>query len=209
MRATCPPEVAFSGETMSRLIGSNGEDYRIVAAHDRHADEPAVEFLDERDAFSFLRRMAEDEFNRAAIRRLAAEDGLVVDAYAVGDQRLLEYLAMDLISGRLRAVRPGEWQRASTLGSRRPGEAAEPKQAEEEEAPPPSDEKTWIKFEIIDDETGKPVSGVTLKIKLPDGQSRHGKSDASGIIEFKDIDPGTCEIERMLDGETLEVVSVE
>ena len=82
------PALNSSGETMTKLIGSDGEYYRIVAAHDRDADEPAVEFLDERDALQFLTELAADEFNQAAIRRFAAEDGLVIDPHAIGDQRL-------------------------------------------------------------------------------------------------------------------------
>jgi hypothetical protein len=194
---------------MTKLINCNGEYYRIVAAHNRNADEASVDFLDELDAFCFLRRLAEDEFNRAAIRRFAVEHGFVPAPHPIGDQRLLKYLAANLITGRLQTVRSGEWQWAVTSGSQRPGEAREQEQADDEEAPPPSDEKTWIMFEVVDDETGDPVKGVTLRIKLPDGQMRNATTDGSGMIEITDIPPGTCDIERMIDFDTLEVVAVE
>ena len=76
-------------------------------------------------------------------------------------------------------------------------------------APATSEEKTWISFSIVDHETGEQVKGVTLKVTLPDGKSRSAKSDAAGLIEFKDIPSGTCAIEKMIDADTLEVVAVE
>ena len=193
---------------MTKLTATDGEIYRLVAAHDRAADEAPVEFADERDAFRFLTELAEDEFNRAAIRQFAAEDIPILDVQAASDLRVLAYLAANIIAGRFHVVRTGEWHRPARFGGK-PPEPGEPEEAEEQEPPPPSVEKTWIKFEIIDDATDKPVSGVTLKVILPDGKPSSKKSDPDGIVEFKDIDPGTCEIERMLDGDALEVVSVQ
>ena len=78
-------------------------------------------------------------------------------------------------------------------------------------APPPespTEEKTWIKFQILDSETGQPMAGITLTVKLTDGTTRKSTSDGSGLIEFKDIPPGSCSIESMSDPDALEVVSM-
>lgn len=193
---------------MVKLIDSNGEPYELIRAHRRRDDQAMVGFLDEGDAFTFLRRLAEDELNRAALRRFAVDYGLIADMRGIADRRLLKILSTAIQSGRLMAVRPGEWKRevTSQAPSHKTGEPAPPP---EKEAPPPTTEKTWIKFEILDDATGKPVSGVTLKVKLPDGESRNATSNSAGIIEITNIPPGTCDIERMIDSDTLEVVSIQ
>lgn len=201
------PDNAFCDDKMSQLVDLNGGYYRLVAAYERSADAVAVEFLDERQAYSFLKRLTEDEFNCGAIRRFAVEHGFTPDARANDDHRLLRHLAAVLVSGRVQAVRTGDWRKLPTSGSAQPGEEEEPE--EEEKSPPLTDEKTWIKFEVVDADSGAPVKGVTLKVKLPDGQTRNATTDGAGVIEIKDIPPGTCEIDRMIDSDTLEVVAVE
>ncbi|MHC4406967.1 MAG: hypothetical protein ACYTG0_45705 [Planctomycetota bacterium] len=195
---------------MIELIGAGGERLHLIASHQVVDDETPLEFLDERDAFRFLIELAERHFNRAALRRMVEEDGLVFDPHRISDEHLLKYFAFHLISGRLRVVQRGGWERVSTAGGRATGTPGESAAEEEEEAAPPpeSDELTWIKFEVVYDETGDPVKGVTLKVKLPDGSIRNATTDASGMIEFRDILHGTCDIERMIDSDTLEVVAV-
>jgi hypothetical protein len=53
--------------------------------------------------------------------------------------------------------------------------------------------KHWINFNIKDD-SGKPVANVTIQVVLPDGSVEEHTSDEKGIIEIKNIEPGTCKI---------------
>jgi len=193
---------------MAILTALSGTTYRLIPAHVRKDDEQPLDFQNERDAFQFLIGMSQDEFNAAAIQSFAAEDIPILNMFAVGEPKVLAYIAANIVAGRFHVVRAGAYQLPLATGGRST-EPAEPAEPAEPEEPPPPDEKTWIRFEIRDDETNEPVSGVTLKVILPDGTPANKKSGPDGIIEWTDIDPGTCEIERMLDGDTLEVVSVE
>ena len=195
---------------MTNLIDSKGAPYSIIVAHRRKADEAAVLFDDERGAFVFLRRMAQDDVNRTAIRRFALDAGFVGEVHPRSDYRLLKYLAAKIITGQLLIVRPGEREEDVTSDEPKHDQPAKADPPPAKEEPPPAkNEKTWIKFEIVDEDTGKPVCGVTLKVKLPDGQSRNATSNAAGLIEITNIPPGTCDIERMVDSDTLEVVSIQ
>jgi hypothetical protein len=88
-----------------------------------------------------------------------------------------------------------------------------PKPAPPPTPPPKKDEPPkklhWVKFQVLDDETGKPLSGVVLKIKLPNGSIGQYSTDSSGMISFDPVDPGTCDIQKMIDSDALEVVRVE
>jgi hypothetical protein len=42
--------------------------------------------------------------------------------------------------------------------------------------------KHWIELEIVDDETGEPVPGVRVSLRLPDGRSLEKTTNADGII---------------------------
>jgi hypothetical protein len=66
------------------------------------------------------------------------------------------------------------------------------KKEEPEEKQDPK--KHWIKFNI-QDESGSPVPNVNIQVTLPDGSVEEKTSDANGIIEIRNIEPGTCKIE--------------
>ena len=86
----------------------------------------------------------------------------------------------------------------------------EPPPADPEVAPTEktSPELAWVGFQVVDDETNQPVSGVALKVKLPNGELRDLTTDGSGKIDVRDIQPGSCTIEKMVDDRALEVVRV-
>jgi hypothetical protein len=197
---------------MVTLIDVQGEIYRMVGPETFAEGEKPAEFLDVHDAFHFLARLTEDSFNEMAMRRWAEEHSLIIDPSENDWREILLQLAGLIISGRIRVLREGDWWHSDVFG-RSAVEATEQEEEEEEEeeeeTPADEDELTWIKFEIVDDETGDPVKGVTLKLKLPDGREVNAKSDGSGMIEVKDIPSGTVDILRMIDSDTLEVVSVE
>jgi len=86
-------------------------------------------------------------------------------------------------------------------------------QPHEEERPPadesPDEQKLqWIAFRVIDDATEEPCAGVQLKIKLPSGEVRDFTTDGSGRVRIDGLQPGTCDIQKMLDDKAFEVVKV-
>jgi type VI secretion system secreted protein VgrG len=90
----------------------------------------------------------------------------------------------------------------------KPGPAPKP--------PPPTPKKEeppkklhFVKFQVLDDATGQPMSGVLLKLKLPNGTEGQYSTDSNGMITFDPVDPGTCDIQKMIDSDALEVVQVQ
>jgi hypothetical protein len=59
--------------------------------------------------------------------------------------------------------------------------------------PKKPDEKHFVSFKIVDDK-GKPVCGVVLLIKLPDGSKEEHTTGKDCMIEIKGIKPGNCSI---------------
>jgi len=57
-----------------------------------------------------------------------------------------------------------------------------------------SDKTEFVKFTLVDADNGKPISDVVLDIELPDGSFRVVSSDASGVVNISNIDPGTCKL---------------
>ena len=56
-------------------------------------------------------------------------------------------------------------------------------------------------IKVVDDETGNPVRGVALKIKLPDGQEATHTTDENGQVVIDDLDqPGDCEVTCDIEG---------
>ena len=76
-------------------------------------------------------------------------------------------------------------------GGKKPGDATLPCQ------------KSWIKFRVLRDETERPISGVTLKITLPDGTEAGYATDANGMIEINNIQPGACDVTSDIKGARL------
>jgi len=87
---------------------------------------------------------------------------------------------------------------------------SETRESEEPDSPIPAapPERDWVEFLIQDDETGEPIGGVTLKVKLPNGEIRDFTTGGDGKIAIPDIDPGSCEITKMIDEYALEVLEV-
>jgi len=110
----------------------------------------------------------------------------------------------------------------SLRGSRLLGLASEPlprlallysvpeEEKEKREGEEVVDEPTlqWIAFRVIDEETEQPCAGVQMKIKLPTGEVGEFTTDGGGQIRIDGLQPGSCDIEKMLDDHAYEVVKV-
>ena len=84
----------------------------------------------------------------------------------------------------------------------------EPEERPLESAPVPVDETTWIKIQVLDDETGNPVEGVPLRLQIAGRGIEEHTTDSRGRIDVSGLEPGTFHIESMDDEEAYEVVEV-
>ena len=62
----------------------------------------------------------------------------------------------------------------------------------------PKPEEHFIKF-LVQDDKGKPVKDVKIKLTLPDGAIEEVSSNAHGQIEIKGIKPGNCTLDLAWD----------
>lgn len=195
---------------MAWLVHNGAWDWTIRdSAEDPGTGDPEDhrDFSEAGSALAFLQAIENDSANAATLRDLALDRYRDADISNLPNRRLLELVAEELETGRLQIV---ERFRLLTIRGRA-GAPADEAEGGEPAAPPvepETPEKTWITFEVIDDDTGQPVSGVTLAIKLPDGSIKKLVTDGSGRIEIRDIDPGSCSIESMTDSDALEVLSI-
>ncbi len=166
---------------------------------------------------SLLRRLARDPMNMATLRATLAEE---VGRPRVGRMRDAEVVAQveaRVARGRLRlvplatsgtVVAPPPVDGLARISSG-PAKEAEPVVLKSTGAPAPApkgETETWFKLEVVDDDTGEPVAGVSFTLKLPDGSRREVTTDASGRIELTGLAAGTCDIEAMRDDAGWEVV---
>jgi len=146
--------------------------------------------IDDRDDEEgrFGRYFAADPLAVAEARRVVAEAGEGVQS--IGGARLL-------------GVRPARLPRLALLYSV-PHE--EERNAADEA---PGEQKLqWIAFRVIDDQTEKPYAGVQLRLKLPTGEVRDFMTDGDGRIRIDGLQPGSVDIQKMLDDQAFEVVKV-
>jgi hypothetical protein len=61
------------------------------------------------------------------------------------------------------------------------------------EQPDTEEQTDWVEFRLEDD-TGAPIAGARYLLTLPDGSVRPGVTPANGVIYWKDIPAGECEL---------------
>lgn len=201
---------------MKRILRSHLQDLEIVDCHETDPGGTFLEFFDESSALNFLREFAHDYFDMLALRSILEDDLFDPNLSLLGDRKVLQELAWRLASGKIK-IRTSPFTPEETYGGSggTPTEPEDQEEEEQEEEEEPAEEAAaiapepdWIKFRVVEDETGQPVSGVTLKVKLPTGEIWDFTTDGNGEIEIKDIPSGTCAIMKMTDADALEVVQV-
>ncbi len=65
------------------------------------------------------------------------------------------------------------------------------------------DKVAWIRFRVVDDQSGEPLAGVALKVTQPNGRTFDYATRADGMVEVNGIDPGLCDVASSLDGALL------
>ncbi len=202
---------------MRRVLRRGSQTIELIPWHENPTADTFLEFRDTLSALDFLHTFMYDPLSMMTLRSSLTEELPSSDLAGLDDQEVLEQLASRLVYGNLRIVSFAPSQPAIQAGgAAQPPPAVEEEEEEEEQAAGavpvaatvPQTAVSWIKFEIVDDETGQPVADVKLKLKLPNGSVKEYTTDANGIVHITDLPPGTCDIEQMLDADALEVVQI-
>jgi hypothetical protein len=70
-------------------------------------------------------------------------------------------------------------------------------------APGADDKVAWIKFRVVDDQSGEPLPGVALRVTQPNGKTLESATRSDGVVQVDGIDPGLCDVASSLDGARL------
>ena len=201
----------FSGSTSRYAPGKDtGE-----APEPRRETIP-IDFGDEVSARGLFSEVLRDPLQMINLRILLSREGLAGDISRLPDQDLITEVSRKVTAGYIRVAGPNINTRSIGSGSsqadrQRGGEDTRERTSRRAQAfpQPGSGEEPghWIGLRVVDDETGEPISGVSLKIRLSSGKTRKPSTDDQGSIELQDIPPGTVDIE-MPDREGWEVVGI-
>lgn len=200
---------------MKKILHGHIQDFVIMEfAQIRHEDK-FRKFNDKSSALNFLYQFIHDTFNMMSLRRILAERLSHIDLSRLNNHQVCEQVAWQLVSGHIRIL-PVAASSFVTQGTST-GQVAQTVEeiVSEEEMVSSSatattiQELNWIKFQVLDDETGLPVQNVTFMIKLPDGTVGEFTTDANGMVHINDLPAGELEIEKMLDSDALEVLNIE
>jgi len=145
-------------------------------------------------ARTFLRSFYGDHFAMSALRDLVAERFHHSDVSTWNDNRLLEFVAWKLASGRLKIMDKSRFRFAGGGTSSRteqPPVAAEPPPAPVSQV---TTETHWIEIEMVG-EDDKPIPGVRYTVKQSDGREvAGGRLDRLGFIRADVPESGTYQI---------------
>lgn len=196
-------------------------DFEIRRPHEVRAEDPPAREFDEASARSFLRPFTRDPFAMASLRGFAAGSLPDGGVGSMSDDRIVERLAALLAQGRLRVVPLPRFESlARAFGTRGPEPVDEPVDdpaGTPASAPPPSapassekpSSQQWISLQLLDDDTGAPIAGVELRLRLPDGSVGTFATNGQGVVRLDDFPEGTIDLEDVADTEGFEVVRFE
>jgi hypothetical protein len=168
-----------------------------------------MEFQDVRYAQRFLRRFAEDARNDDTLRCSLLETTCASESCNCPEAACLQRLADALVLGHLKIVseplRPPE-----TSGQ--PPKPVDPVDPEEPPLIPPEpvEPLKWVEFIILDNETNDPYADAALLVTLPGHGSLKYEANPSGVIRIENIeaDSTSCDVDRLVAPEILEVISI-
>lgn len=169
-----------------------------------------LEFRDTSVALDFLRPWLDDPCSMLSLRALLAEDRGSIGVADLNDQEVLDQLAWCVVRGQVKIVPQIARLHAGTSIASGMAEQPIARAAEATQRTVTTSQTTlsWIKFRVVDDETGQPVQGVKLKVRLPAGTVKEYTTNADGMVQIDDLPSGTCDIEKMLDADALEVIGI-
>lgn len=172
---------------------------------------------DHATAQEFLDRLPRDYYGSQLLRGLLSEELYGQSLNFLTNEQVRGALAARLAFGPVR-VQPGAYRmEPSVIAGEKP--KARPKaqaggagtSGTGPIAPP---KKTWIKIRVVDDATGAPIPGVSLKLREGStGWLKAATTDQSGAVEYDGIEPGAWGAASLLEKAriqtTLDFVRVE
>jgi hypothetical protein len=194
---------------MRKVFSSLRETFEIFDAGEGVSGGQVLEFSDRYAAETFLRRFVRDPVATTVFRDMLPRGLAGSGLHRLSDQQVVEQLALSLAAGQVLVAavpRPEAYWRA--IEGERREEVVEAPPAAATRREEPRAERSWIKFRVVDDESGEPVAGVSLQVKLPTGEIRSCTTDSAGLAEVDDLPWGSCSIERVDSEEALEVIGV-
>ncbi len=184
---------------MRRIIQGRHYRYEILDHQEPTPGGARLTFGDAHEAETLLRRLLDDMASDAMLRHVLVEATLDSSSFNIGQHEVVTRLARLLFTGRVRVH-----QRAPKVFAA-PGT---PDDADKKPEKPPSleEQKYWIHFQLLDDDTGEPVPGVTTKLKLPTGEIKMVTSDGEGRVRVRGLPSGNWDLEQMECSDVLEVL---
>lgn len=80
--------------------------------------------------------------------------------------------------------------------------APQPQVQEEEQ----KEERKSVQFKVVRDADDAPVSGIKLMVKMPDNTAGEYRTGSDGMVEIKDVESDTCDVECEIEGTQLQEV---
>jgi hypothetical protein len=141
-------------------------------------------------ALAFLQRFTHEPDRIAEMREIISAAGIKPEGLA--DRQVIAHLANLLVSGTVLVPRVFQGGPVGITMEEAPAAASA-------KAPPkPLPKLHWVEFKVVDDETGRPIEGIELTIKLPDGRTEVRTTNAGGLIEINDTLMGECQVRSQL-----------
>jgi len=189
-----PKRESWSDETkedaMKRVLLANDSTLRVVRIPGEHGIFSFLDDLSPSDARRYLEEYAGDHMAMMQLRTVLAEDSFGMPVSNLDDAEVIDEVANRVAMGHL-------WI-AEELEEPQP-ELPQPEPASSSSAAPPpelprSKKLTWIEFQVVWDQSGKPVKNVRLIVKTPDGVENFHDTNGEGKARVEEIEPGTCDV---------------
>jgi len=201
---------------MKRTIRLGYLEYEILDRDEPTPWEEVLRFQDRNEALRFLNKFRESPMSLGIFRHFITSGVLQGYVGSMDAGQVMSHLAARLVSRRVRIVLKTSLK-APVAPPSDETTPAKPKIPDLDEKPPPvqkkpekEKKKTWIKFKVVEDKTGLPVPNVRLHVKLTDQSVKEETTDEDGMVAFYDIDPGTCDLQKVKKAEdAIEILKIE
>lgn len=174
---------------MKRILKKGFHSFQIMEVYEVKSHHKLKKFRDKASALNFLYGFYNDHLNMITLRNMLRDSMSCINISRLDNFMILKQIAFRLASNQYKIaelpfILPA-WSDIITEME---------KELTTTVATTTSEDIAWIKFMVIDDETGNPISGINLKVKLPDGSQKDLSTKEDGFIEINGIEPGNCEV---------------